>query len=269
MKIAMIQMQSSAFLEKNLEKMEGFCEKAKAGNADLVIFPEMAYWSGKKEKLASVIEAYPRMISLMSSWARKYEMGIIPGTLREPVPYDQNRFYNTLPFFDETGKLVATYRKIFRFKAHLPHHHYDETRFCEAGKNPVLAEFKGFKLGFGICFDLRFPEIFRVLRGKGAQVFILPSAFTVPTGQAHWEILLRARAIENQAYVVASDQTGLSGEGLEQYGHSLAVGPWGEILTRMGTEEGLQFIDLNPQALKTAEEKMAVFPISQAHVTIS
>lgn len=269
MKIAVVQMQSGAVIEENLKKMESFCEKAKLEKADLIVFPEMAYWSGKKDQLFEVVQEYPQILSRVESWARKYKMGIIPGTLREPHLQEHDRFFNTLIFFDENGNQLAKYRKIFRFKARLPHHHYDETRWCEAGKSAVTCDFKGFKLGFTICFDLRFPELFRVLRNQGARVFIIPSAFTVPTGQAHWEILLRARAIENQAYVIASDQTLISGEGLEQYGHSLSVGPWGEILTRMGTEEGMVTFKLDPQALKNAEEKMAVFPISQAHVTIT
>lgn len=269
MKIAMIQMSSSSLLEKNLEKMESFCEKAKVEKADLIIFPEMAYWSGKKEELSKIILEYPKVVDRISSWAKKYKLGIIPGTLREPVSGQSEKFYNTLLIFDDQGKLLTQYQKIFRFKANLPHHRYDETRFCEGGKTPVICEFKGMKIGFAICFDLRFPELFRVLRNQGAQIFILPSAFTVPTGEAHWEILLRARAIENQAYVIAVDQTQVSGEGLEQYGHSIAVGPWGEVLTRMGTEEGMRLVEPSLEALKNVEDKMALFPISQAHVTIS
>jgi len=255
----MIQIQSSDTLEKNLEKMKQFVVKAKEQGSHLAVFPEMAYFTSKQEGTLKVIPKYAELCQLFQSWAQEHQIALIPGTLREPVPGEQNRFFNTLLFIGPDGRLMGKYQKIFRFKANLPHHTYDEGRFCEAGKKTVVCNFMGWTLGFAICFDLRFPELFRSLRKQGARVFILPAAFTVPTGEAHWEVLLRARAIENQSYLIAPDQTLMSGEGLPQYGHSLAVGPWGEILASQKTDEGMSLIELSHDKVQAVESKVAAW----------
>jgi len=252
-------MQSSEFLENNLKKMKSFVEKAKNQGARLVVFPEMAYFTGKRESVKQVISQFGELNQIFLSWAKEFEIGLIPGTLREPVAQDPTKFFNTLFLIGPDGKVKAKYRKIFRFKANLPHHAYDEGRFCEAGNEVVTCEFEDWTLGFAICFDLRFPEVFRTLRKKGARVFILPSAFTVPTGEAHWEVLIRARAIENQAYVIAPDQTLVSGEGLSQFGHSLAIDPWGQIISSQQTAEGLSVIELSHDRIATVESQIALW----------
>lgn len=268
MKCAIVQMQVSANLEANLSKMERFIQQAHHEKAKFVCFPEMAYFSSKKEEALAVSKRFSEFEKLFQIWAKKYQIYLIPGTLREPI--EKEKYFNTLLCFDPQGKKIAHYRKIFRFKANLPHHQYDEGRLCEGGKNWVTTEILGLGMGFAICFDLRFPELFRSLKKAGAKVFVIPSAFTVPTGKAHWEVLLRARAIENQAYVIAPDQTGVSGEGLSQYGHSLVVDPWGEVVLSLGEEEAIQFFEVLPSVLKEAESKIsawesrneALFPIA-------
>jgi len=207
MKVALAQIQSTSSLEENLKKMEGFIQQACSKKAELIVFPEMAYFTGKKEALSSTVHRYDEIVSILSQWAKNYQIALVPGTLREPYEGDPKRYFNTLLLFDSQGKTLAKYQKIFLFEASLPHHTYQEIRFCKPGNQIVTAQLNHWCLGFAICFDIRFPELFRSLKKRGSQVFIVPSAFTVPTGEAHWEVLLRTRAIENQAYVVAVDQT--------------------------------------------------------------
>ena len=259
MKIALIQIQSSEFLDSNLKKMKSFVQKAKEQGARLVVFPEMAYFTAKREGVEKIISRYPELSEMFQSWAKEFELGLIPGTLREPVVGEPKKFFNTLLMIGSDGQVKAKYQKIFRFKANLPHHSYDESRFCEAGHQIVTCEFEGWTLGFAICYDLRFPELFRSLRNRGARAIIIPSAFTVPTGEAHWEVLLRSRAIENQSYVIAPDQTSISGEGLSQFGHSLAIDPWGQILSCHKTEEGISVIELSRERIESVESQIALW----------
>ncbi len=260
MKIAIAQTRSTESLTENLKRMQGFVEQASSLGAELLVFPEMAYFSAKRDKLEPVIHRYEEFVSLFSEWALKYKIALVPGTLREPDPQNPGRYFNTLHFFCPEGKNLAKYQKIFRFEAHLPHHTYQESRYCTGGNQITVAPFKNWVFGFAICFDLRFPELFRSLRKRGARVFVIPSAFTVPTGKAHWEILLRARAIENQAYVIAVDQTSVSGEGLSQYGHSLVIDPWGRTLTELENDEALAVSEIFPEKLQEAESQIAAWP---------
>ena len=165
----------------------------------------------------------------------KNKVAVCPGSVRKPVPGDPNRYFNTLLFFTPHGE-VSEYDKIFLYEAIMPDKTYEESKYCAPGDEIETTDYKGLKIGFSICFDLRFPEVFRALKKKGADVVLLPSAFTVPTGLAHWETLVRARAIENQCFVIAPDLTGTSGDGAKVYGHSIAVNPWGDILESFKTE---------------------------------
>lgn len=260
MKIAIAQMQSVNALEENLKKMQGFVEKAAARGAELIVFPEMAYFSSKKDQLGLVLKRYEELVFLFGEWAKKYKIAIVPGSLREPDKENPGRYFNTLFFFSAEGTKLATYRKIFRFEAHLPNQSYQESRYCTGGDQIVTVPYKDWCFGFAICFDLRFPELFRSLRKRGARVFVIPSAFTVPTGEAHWEVLLRARAIENQAYVIAVDQTLVSGEGLPQYGHSKVIDPWGKVVSELKTEEALTVSEILHEKTIEAESQIASWP---------
>lgn len=259
MKIAMIQIQSRDSLEENLQKMKSFLVKAKDQGARLAVYPEMAYFTSKKDGVGKILPKYAELCGLFQSWAKEFQIGLIPGTLREPIAQDAERFFNTLLLIGPEGRVLTKYKKIFRFKATLPNHTYDESQFCEAGSEVVTCDFENWTLGFAICFDLRFPELFRSLRKRGARIFILPSAFTVPTGEAHWEVLLRARAIENQSYVIAPDLTLISGEGLSNYGHSMVIDPWGQVLASQKTEEGISIVDLSQEKLAGVETKISAW----------
>ncbi len=230
MRISLVQSSSPANLEGNLAKMERAVKEASLRGSEVVAFPEMAYFSAARAEAKAVVREYPALMQLFGSWAAKYQVCLLPGTLREPAP--RGLCYNTLPVFDPKGELIAQYRKIFLFRARLGSRSYDESEHTAAGNLVSTFLFRGVTFGLAICYDLRFPELFRSLKKKGAEAVFLPSAFTVPTGKAHWETLLRARAIENQVYVAAPGQCGRSGSGNLTYGHSLVVDPWGKVVAR-------------------------------------
>lgn len=256
MKIALVQMQSSNQLDKNLSKMREWVKVAKRQGANLIIFPEMAYFTGKREDWLPIIPKFESLQTTFQTWAKEENIAVVPGTLREPLKNDQNRYYNTLLFVEPSGK-IAKYQKVFLYQAVLPDRTYEESKYCAPGSQVVTHKYEGVTFGFSVCFDLRFPELFRSLKKRGAEVILMPSAFTVPTGTAHWEILVRARAIENQCFMITPDLTATSGDGAETYGHSLAVGPWGEILSKFDSKEGLQTFEIDLGQIEHTASKVA------------
>lgn len=248
-KIAMAQLTSGADLEQNLAKMRRMAETAAAAGAEVVAFPEMAYFMGKAAECAPLIPLYPEIVRRFRQWAKELRITLLPGSLREP---GQSRSFNTLPVIGPTGDLAAEYRKIFLFKANMPDRSYDEGEHCQAGQTTHCVG----NLGLAICYDLRFPELFRRLKKQGAEILIVPSAFTVPTGEAHWSVLLRARAIENQCFVVAPAQTGKLGDGRSTYGHSQIVSPWGEVMADLETREDVVTVTLDLGALSDARSRV-------------
>jgi predicted amidohydrolase len=175
----------------------------------------------------------------MSALARECSIHLCAGSILEAAPGGA-RAYNTSCLFDPTGRLVARYRKIHLFDVDLPGRvtvRESETR--TPGADVVTVPTALGTLGLSICYDLRFPELYRKLAGGGAQVLLVPSAFTFPTGSAHWEVLCRARAIENQCWLVAADQTGMSPHGFADWGESMIVDPWGRVVARAGDGDGI------------------------------
>lgn len=255
-KVAIAQLTSSSDLDANLKRMREIAETAAKQGAKVLAFPEMASFMGRVAEWRGVLNRYEEQLDLFGQWAKELGMFLLPGTLREPVRGDKDRYFNTLALIGPQGKVVAKYRKIFLFKAKLPDRDYDESEHCEAGQLVVTVEASGAVLGLGVCYDLRFPELFRALKEKGAQIIFLPSAFTVPTGEAHWHTLIRARAIENQVFVVAPAQTGKLGDGRDTYGHSLVVAPWGEIVADLGIAQTLRVVDLDVAAIEAAAKRV-------------
>jgi deaminated glutathione amidase len=269
-RMAIVQMISTSDLEDNLTKMERFISEAVGQGATVVAFPELAYFSGTPQQTLEILPRYSELREIFGAWAKQHSITLIPGTIREPIPAKPNKQFNTQSVFDPSGRCVGEYRKIFLFRAALTDRSYDETLWYEAGSVPVVVPFPWGVVGLGICFDLRFPELFRFLRKRGAQFIFLPSAFTVPTGQQHWKPLILARAIENQVFFIAPAQAGKSGEAAQKYGHSLIVSPWGETLVEMGDEEGVRVVEVDLQAIQTAQSSVNawecrredLFPIS-------
>lgn len=254
LKLSIAQTQSSADIDVNLKAMKALCEKAHAEKSQGIFFAEMSYLMASSLENHRAAQRFQELCTTFGKWAEDYQLYLSPGSLRSVS--DGAKSFNHLVVFGPNGRLIADYRKIFLFKANLPDRPYDESVMYDSGKDLVVFDLAGLKVGLSICFDLRFPEMFRALRRRGADLFLIPSAFTVPTGQAHWEILLRARAIENQCFVVAPSLTGESGDGSKKYGHSMAVDPWGEVLLDMGESVGLKTFDIDVNRIKDARAKV-------------
>lgn len=251
MRVGVVQMNSGADVQENLVKMRGFAERLIKNGAQIIAFPEMAYLSSGFEVWEKALLQYDDLKNRFSHWAKDLGIFLSPGTLREPS--GNGRYFNTLLIFGPDGKEVSKYQKLFRFKADIPEKKYDETRYCDAGQKIVVTSTPLGKLGCAICFDLRFPELFRSLKQKGAQVVLLPSSFTAFTGKAHWMTLLKARAIENQFFVIAPAQTGRIGEGGETFGHSAVISPWGEVMALQESGESGLCVDIDLSEIAKAQ----------------
>lgn len=233
MRVACVQMCSGGDVQHNLAVVATLLKQAAAQGVELALLPEMfalLHPDDARKNLLAQEQAEQVVLPFLSERARHYGMIIVGGSLL--LPGENGFLRNSCPVFSKNGEGLALYDKIHLFDCDLPDRSYHESARIQPGKQPCLVDLEGWRLGLSICYDLRFPELYRHYAAHGAQLLTIPSAFTVPTGQAHWELLLRARAIENQAYVLAAAQFGRHPGGRETYGHSLIVDPWGLILAR-------------------------------------
>ena len=224
---------------------------AKAGGAAMLFTPEMSGLLDRDRKRASqaiVPQDEDRVLAAVREAAAAQGLWVHLGSLALLRP--DGRFANRGFVIDDTGAIRAAYDKLHLFDVDLPTgERWRESAVYAAGEGAVVVETPAGRLGLSICYDLRFPDLYRALSDAGATVLAVPSAFTRPTGAAHWHVLLRARAIEAGAFVLAAAQTGEHQDGRTTYGHSLAVDPWGETLLDMGEAAGLGFADLDPARL--------------------
>ena len=234
MKVAALQMVSGLTLEGNLQSARELLGQAARDGCELAVLPEYFCLLGRKDtdKLALREHAGAGQIQqFLAGSAREFGLWLVGGTLPMEAA-DDGHVRNTTMVYAPDGRCAARYDKIHLFRFDNGREKYDEARVIEPGSEPVAFELvardgQAWRVGLSVCYDLRFPELYRQLR---ADVLLVPSAFTHTTGQAHWETLLRARAIENLAYVVAPAQGGLHENGRRTWGHSMVVDPWGEIL---------------------------------------
>lgn len=258
-RIAAVQTTSGDHIDRNLEAAAGYVEEARAGGAQLVVFPEcFALMAKGKSQLRACAEVYGdgKIQRFMRQLARRAGVWIIAGS----VPLrsdDRERVFNTLLVYDDTGANRARYDKIHLFDMHLPNgEQHRESEYTLAGGECVTQQTPAGTVGLTVCYDLRFPEIYRRLSAMGATSLVVPSAFTVPTGGAHWAPLLRARAIENTCYVIAPAQVGAHSNGRTTYGHSLIIDPWGEVLAERRAGPGVLFADLDPGHLRRVRAQL-------------
>ena len=260
-RVAAIQMTSSHVVAENLAEAGALLREAKEAGALVACLPENFSFIGMKDadKL-QVAEADGNGVvqSFLSDAARQLNMWILGGTIVIRTS-DSNRVANASLLFDAAGKRVARYDKIHLFDVTIPgrNEQYRESTHVLPGRELKLADTPVGKLGLSVCYDMRFPELYRELVSQGAEWLAMPAAFTVPTGRAHWETLLRARAIENLCYVVAPAQTGVHSSGRETYGDSLIVDYWGQVLSRLAKGTGVITADID---LASQAESRARFP---------
>jgi nitrilase len=228
-------MNSAADVTVNLQVARELLQRARDAGAQLAALPENFALMGRQEseKLA-IAESHGSgpIQSCLSDCARELGLWIIGGTIPLKVPGQPGKVAAASLVFDARGDCVARYDKIHLFDVDLPQREerYRESATIARGEAPVVVATPFGQLGLAVCYDVRFPELFRELQGRGAHLFSLPAAFTMPTGQAHWELLVRARAVENLCYVLAPAQSGRHASGRDTWGHSLIVDPWGEVL---------------------------------------
>ncbi len=220
-------MNSTTEVDRNLEVAERLVRDAGRRGAELVVLPEKWNLLGGAEALAAGAEPLDGpSVSAACEWARELGVALVAGSVAERSE-EGERAFNTSALIDPDGEIVATYRKIHMFDVEVGGITYRESESEQPGDEIVVAEAAGLALGMTVCYDLRFPELYRILAVRGARAFTVPSAFTARTGRDHWEILLRARAIENQTFVIAAGQHGSAPPHYDSYGRSMIVDPWG------------------------------------------
>ena len=246
MYVAALQMVSTGQLSDNLQQAQGLLEQAAQAGAELVVLPEYFCLIGQRDsdKLA-IQEAYGHgpMQDFLADAARRLGVWIAAGTL-PLTAQEPGRVFNSTLVFNPQGACVARYDKIHLFRFDNGTEHYDESRVLQRGSTPTVFELPSrdghtWRVGLSICYDMRFPELYRHYAEQGVDLVLTPSAFTHTTGQAHWEVLLRARAIENLAFVAAAAQGGEHPSGRRTWGQSLVIDPWGEVLAQQAQGPGV------------------------------
>lgn len=244
-KVAAVQMASGPNVTGNLDEARRLIEKAVEQGARLVVLPEYFPIMGIKDTDKIAVREQPGsgpIQEFLAETARKYKIWLVGGSvpLAASTP---DKVLNSCLVFDEVGEQVGRYDKIHLFNLELGNERYHEASTIEPGNKVVVVDSPFGRIGLAVCYDLRFPELFRAMHG--ADIIVLPSAFTETTGKMHWEPLLRARAIENLAYVIAAAQGGYHVSGRETHGHSMIVDPWGRILDEMSRGSGVVVAEVN------------------------
>lgn len=254
---AAIQMNSGPDKCMNLEHAVGYIRQAATEGANLIVLPEMFNCMAPYPCLVDEAEPIPGITSqTLSQVALEEKIYLLAGSIVERSK-ENNVFYNTSMLFSPAGKMIARYRKIHLFDVHLPDQRAtDESHWIKAGSDIAVVDTACGRMGLSVCYDLRFPELYRQLVGREAEVFLVPAAFRATTGRDHWEVLLRARAIENQAYIIAANQCGTHDRQIVTYGHSMIIDAWGNILTSADSKESVIFAEIDLKALHTVRGQL-------------
>lgn len=262
LRVGAIQLRSTADLQANLAICRDLLGRSAGDGAQLAVLPECFAFLGRGEgdKLA-IAEDFERggpILDLLRETAVAKQLWIIAGGTPERVPGDAKRTYNTALVIDPGGTIAAKYRKIHLFDVDIPGGAtLRESDATAAGDALVVADIAGAKVGLTICYDVRFPELYRhLVKDRGAEVLVVPAAFTAHTGAAHWHLLLRARAVENQAWVVAAAQWGRHNEKRESYGHTLVVDPWGTLAGEQAEGDGVVMATLDGDTVAKRRTQM-------------
>lgn len=256
-RVAVVQMTSTEDEDLNLVQIERLVARAVAQGAAFVVLPENAAWL----RIGDAVNPGHRLghsavLSRLASLAQAHRISLLLGSILI-ARGEGERPTNTSLLFDLEGRVVARYDKIHLFRVDIgPGASFDETRHISAGDTPVVAGIAGIRVGMTICYDLRFPGLFQALRHAGADIIAVPSAFTVPTGRDHWEVLLRARAIETQCYVVAAAQWGYHGGQRTSFGRSCIIDPWGTVLACVADGVGFAVADLDLERMRTIRKAL-------------
>jgi len=261
-KVAAIQMTSGPNIQANLDEAAKLIEQAASQGAELIVLPEnfSQMPTNERERVNNAEadgEGYVQ--NVLSTQAKKHKAWIVGGTI--PIKSEEdNRAYASSLVFNSEGERVARYDKIHLFDVLIEENNetYNESATTVPGNRVVVIDTPFGRLGLSVCYDLRFPELFRNMIDEGMEICMLPAAFTAYTGQSHWEPLMRARAIENQRYIMAAAQGGYHLNNRQTYGHSMVVNPWGNVLGSVGTGPGVVITDIEKSVLNTTRKNFRV-----------
>ena len=256
LKVAAVQMVSGLSLEDNLQAARVLIKEAAQQGAQLVLLPEYFCLMGQHEQdkfhIRETDQGGPIQDAL-SRMAKDNQLCLIAGTI--PMVAEQShKVRNTVLVYNAQGEQVSRYDKIHLFRFSTDTERYDESNTIEAGCSPIKFELNHTNIGLSVCYDLRFPELYRQL--SPIDILVVPAAFTYTTGLAHWELLLRARAVENQCYVLASGQGGVHANGRRTYGHSMWIDPWGKVLNCLPEGQGVVMGEFDPQRLESIRSQL-------------
>jgi predicted amidohydrolase len=267
MKVAAIQMVSGTRLEANLARAGELMGQARHDGAELVLLPEYFCLLGKRDTDKLAIQEQPGtgpIQSYLADTARQLGLWIVGGTLPLTAAPDAglgSRVFNATMVYSPQGQCMARYDKMHLFRFDNGRERFDESRTLQAGTQPVTFDIASrdghrWRVGLSVCYDLRFPELYRCYAQAGADLLLVPSAFTHTTGQAHWDVLLRARAIENLAFVLAAAQGGPHENGRRTWGHSMLVDPWGQVMANHAEGEAVVAGEINILQLQQSRQQL-------------
>jgi predicted amidohydrolase len=255
-KLALCQMKVVDNKKHNIKKALEMIKESSIDGADLIILPEMfncPYENSKFEKYAETVDDSPTLEAI-SSAASKYKVHIIAGSIPEKT---EKGIYNTSFIFDNHGKIIGFHRKMHLFDIDIPGRIiFKESDILKPGQEITVLDTIFGKIGIGICYDMRFPELSRIMALQGASILVFPGAFNLTTGPAHWETLIRTRAIDNQLFVVAASPASDKSSNYVAYGHSMVCDPWGEIISKGTLEENIIYAELDKNRVDTIREEL-------------
>ena len=257
LKIAICQMPINADKRMNLRKAESMIKAAAAENCQLAILPEMFNCPYKAELFSQYAEVYPEgeSIQMLAKAAAEANIGVVGGSI--PERDERGKLYNTSFIFDEKGVLVGRHRKVHLFDVEIEGGTvFKESSILAAGQKSTIVKIAGVTLGIGICYDIRFPELSRLMALAGADVIVFPAVFSVSTGPDHWELLMRARAVDNQVFVVGAAPANTLESACLAHGHSMVVDPWGNMIGVAGVEERMLIVEMNLSKMYAVREQL-------------
>ena len=258
MRVSCIQMCSGMDMSANLERAEHWLKQVSEAGSDLAVLPEnFAFMGGSDADKLRVAESedQSRVLTFLGEQAAKLDMAIIGGSTALKSERS-DRIRNSCVAFDQRGMRLGVYDKMHMFDVDIGRDSYRESAVVQPGKSPVDVQVKDYHIGLSICYDVRFPELYRHYASRKCHALSVVAAFTVPTGKAHWQTLLCARAIENQAYVLASAQSGEHPDGRKTWGHTMIVDPWGEVQGILEEGEGIVTADLSMHELESVRSQL-------------
>lgn len=256
-KVAVCQIRTELKYEETMKKAEQMVHDAAAAGAGIVVLPEMFYcpYSGKYFRQVAE-EGFHDSLARLAAWAKDNHVLLIGGSIPEP---ENDVLYNTCYVFDETGRQIAKHRKVHLFDIDLPGMCFRESDTFDPGQQITVFDTQYGKMGVAICFDIRFPELFRAMANRGAKVIFLPAQFNMKTGPAHWELSLRARAVDNEVFFIGASAARYNGFSYECWGNSMVVDPFGTVLAAADETEQILYADLSLDRINEVRQQLPTF----------